>query len=208
MINLYENNELFKAEKKLRFYNGLIAVIVVVWAILFGLIFILSRNVEWGTSTFTHRVLAIIITILASSSLLFIINLPRRMCKGYIKVYKMTLTGDPKPIDAVFLGVEMETSKHYEIDFYEALFYEGVNEKGRELIGRVLIDAEKDVSDLEIGDKVKYCTCGGILSAYKILQKQTLSQDEIDVLINRMEDHIGMDVVLFGDKKKKRKKRA
>ncbi len=208
MINLYENDELFEAEKKLRFYNGLIAIIVVVWAILFATIFILYRNVEWKTSTSLHRVLAILITILASSSLLFIINLPRRMCKGYIQVYKMTINGDPKPVDAVFLGVEEETSKHYEIDFYEALFYEGVNEKGREKIGRVLIDAEKDVSDLEIGDKIKYCACGNVLSAYEILQKQSVSQDEIDVLIKRMEEHIGMDVVLFGDKKKKRKKRA
>ena len=208
MINLYENDELFEAEKKLRFYNGLIAIIVVVWAILFATIFILYRNVEWKTSTSLHRALAILITILASSSLLFIINLPRRMCKGYIQVYKMTINGDPKPVDAVFLGVEEETSKHYEIDFYEALFYEGVNEKGREKIGRVLIDAEKDVSDLEIGDKIKYCACGNVLSAYEILQKQSVSQDEIDVLIKRMEEHIGMDVVLFGDKKKKRKKRA
>ena len=208
MTNLYESEELVNAQKKLKFFNRLIFIIIAVWAVSFVVIFILSRNVEWGESTVLHRVMAMLITMIASCVLLFIFNVPRRMCKGYITVYKMALNGDPKPIDAIFLGVEMETSIHFNVDFFEALFYEGVNAKGRELIGRVIIDAEKDVSDMEIGDKVRYCACGSVLSSYEIVEKNAMNQDEIDTLIKRMEEHIGMDVVLFADKKKKRRKRA
>lgn len=206
MRNLYKGHELAEATKKLRFYNILIGIIVAVWLALNVTFFIIKQNLPWEESDLLYRFLAILSSCICACGLLFVIMLPRRMCKGYVKVYSMVLQGEPQPTEAVFLGMDTETTLHYDVDFYEVLFYEGVSEKGREIIGRAIIDAEKDVSDLEIGDKVKYCTCGGIVCSYEIVKKQEMQDNEIDVLMNRMEEHIGMDRVLFGDTPKKKRK--
>ncbi len=207
MVNLYNEDELLKAQKKLKFYNYLLVAIVCVSVILFLTLFFISRSIEWGESTFLYRVLASVVAIIASCSFLFIYNLPRRMCKGYVKVYKMAVEGNPKPIEGIFLGIERDTSLHFDIDCYEMLFFEGINAKGREIIGRIFVDAEKDISDMEIGDKVRYCSCGTMFSSYEILEKNSIKEDEIDVLIKRLEDHISMDIVLYGDNPKKKTKK-
>ncbi|MBQ2714072.1 MAG: hypothetical protein IJF76_00375 [Clostridia bacterium] len=203
MINLYEARELENAQKKLNIYNWIIGVIVFVWLALNVLFFILKQSLEWGESDLLYRALAILSTCVCACVVFFIIALPRRMCKGYKRVYEMVLHGDPKPVESIFFGQDNELTQRYGVDFYELLFYDGVNQKGREVVSRVVVDAEKDISDVEIGDKVRFCTCGTVLASYEIVEKGAMKQEDIDVIFKRMEEHIGMDVVLYGENKKK-----
>lgn len=206
MTELYEARELIDARKKVKFYNYLVVGIVVLWLFVNAVIFVLRQNLPWGESDTLYRMLAIFTTAISACSVFFIISLPRRMAKGYVRVYSMILNGDPTPVEGVFLGQDEEVTQRYGVDFHELIFFDGVNEKGREMISRILVDAEKDISDMQIGDKIRYCTLGTVLSCFEVLEKESISQDDIDVLIKRMGEHIGMDNVIFGEEKKKKRR--
>ena len=110
-------------------------------------------------------------------------------------------------IEAVFLGMDVELSEKYGVDFHELLFLEGVNHKGREIISRALVDEEVDISEMKIGDKVRYEHCGSVITAYEVIQEDAVTAEQIDVIMTRLAEHVGMDVVMIVEDKKRRRRR-
>ena len=207
MTELYTGRELAEAKKK---YNQMITVMIVVsvvWLLAFAGIFILRQLRPYGDSDFLHKFFAILISIVYGCFMLFYIQLPFRRCKGFLKLYTVLSTSLKRTSEAVFLGMDVEISEKYGVDFHELLFFEGVNHKGREIIGRALVDDEIDISEIEIGDRVRYQSCGNVICAYEIIEKEAVDDAQIDVMMKRLAEHVGMDNVIIVDAPKKKRRK-
>ena len=209
MTQLYTGLELGEAKKQYKKMIKVMILVSVAWLLLFAGIFVLRQLREYGDSDFLHKFFATLVSIVYGCFMLFYIQLPLRRCRGFLKLYTVLSTSIKKTSEAVFLGMDVELSEKYGVDFHELLFFEGVNHKGREIISRALVDDEVDISEIEIGDKVKFESCGNVITAYEVTQKEAVDGDQIDVMMKRLAEHVGMDNVIIVDapKRKRRRKR-
>ena len=207
MTELYTGSELSEAKKQYKKMKTVMILVSVAWFLVFVGIFILRQLRAYGDSDFLHKFFAILVSIVYGCFMLFYIQLPLRRCKGFLKLYTVLSTSIKKTTEAVFLGMDTELTEKYGVDFHELLFFEGVNHKGREIISRALVDDEVDISEMEIGDKVNYEACGNVICAYEVVQKGALDGDQIDVMMKRLAEHVGMDNVIIVDAPKRKRKR-
>lgn len=206
MTELYTGLELAEAKKQYKKMKTVMILVSIAWFLVFAGIFVLRQLLPYGESDFLHKFFAILVSIVYGCFMLFYIQLPLRRCKGFLKLYTVLSTSIKKTTEAVFLGMDMELTEKYGVDFHELLFLEGVNHKGREIISRALVDDEVDISEIEIGDKVSYQSCGNVICAYEIVQKEAVDGDQIDVMMKRLAEHVGMDNVIIVDAPKRKSK--
>lgn len=207
MIELYTGLELDEAKKQCKKMKKVMIIVSIAWLLVFAGIFVLRQIKPYGESDALYKAFAVIVTIVYACFMLFYIQLPFRRCRGFLKLYTVLSTSIKKTTESVFLGMDVELTEKYGVDFHELLFYDGVNEKGREIITRALVDEEVDISEMEIGDKVRFDSCGNVISAYEVVEKQALDGDKIEVMMTRLATHVGMDNVIIVDAPKKRRKR-
>lgn len=207
MIQLYRGNELGEAKAQYKKMKITMIVVSIVWLLIFSGIFVLRQLRTYGTSDTLHQVLATIVTIAYACFMLFYIQLPLRRCRGFLKLYTVLSTALKNTTEAVFLGMDVEKSEKYGVDFHELLFLEGVNHKGREIISRALVDEEVDISEMEIGDKVRYEHSGSVITAYEVVQKDAVDGEQIEVIMKRLAEHVGMDNVIIVDAPKRRRRK-
>lgn len=207
MTELYTGLELAEAKKQYKKMKTVLIVVSIVWLLVFAGIFVLRQLRPYGDSDFWHKFFATLISIVYGCFMLFYIQLPLRRCRGFLKLYTVLSTSLKKTSESVFLGMDVELTEKYGVDFHELLFFEGVNHKGREIIGRILVDDEVDISEIEIGDKVKYQSCGNVITAYEIIQKEAVDEAQIEVMMKRLSEHVGMDNVIIVDAPKRKKRK-
>ena len=207
MTELYTGLELAEAKKQYKKMKTVLIVVSIVWLLAFTGIFVLRQLRPYGDSDFWHKFFATLISIVYGCFMLFYIQLPLRRCRGFLKLYTVLSTSLKKTSESVFLGMDVELTEKYGVDFHELLFFEGVNHKGREIIGRILVDDEVDISEIEIGDKVKYQSCGNVITAYEIIQKEAVDEAQIEVMMKRLSEHVGMDNVIIVDAPKRKKRK-
>lgn len=206
MIELYTGEEFDLACAKYRKFKWTIAIVTFVWAILCAVICIWRYNLPYDPkgNDLLQQVLCFAITLAYLWFMLYFIGLPMRICKGYIKLYRSIKFGENHPIEAIFMGMEEDRTTIDGVDLYGLLFYEGLNKKGRDIIGRVYLDAEKEI-DMEIGDKVSYCQKGSFLSSYEIIEKDSASLEDIEQMLESLKEHVDMDVVMLVEDVAKKK---
>lgn len=207
MTQLYTGLELSEAKAKYKQMKKVMILVSIAWFLAFAGIFVWRMFRPYGTSELPQQILATIVSIVYGCFMLFYIQLPLRRCKGFLKLYTVLSTSIKKTTEAVFFGMDMELTEKYGVDFHELLFFEGVNHKGREIISRALVDDEVDISEMEIGDRIRYESCGNVISAYEIIQKEAVDGDQIDVMMKRLAEHVGMDNVMIVDTPKRKKRR-
>ena len=207
MIELYTGNELEDALKKYNKCKWTIAIVSIVWAILCALICIWRYNLPYDPNgnDMLQQILCFAISVAYFWFLIYYAGLTFRMCRGYVKMYRAVNLGENHPIEAIFMGMEEEHTTKDGVDMYGLLFYEGLNKKGRDIIGRVYLDAEKEI-DMEIGDKVMYCQKGSFLTGYEIIQKDSASIEDIEQMLESLKEHVDMDVVMIVEDVAKKKK--
>ena len=207
MTELYTGNELSDALAKYKKYKWIIVIATAIWVILSALICIWRYNLPYDPkgNDFLQQVLCFLVSLAYMWFMIYFIGLPFRICRGYIKMYRAVNLGENHPLDAIFMGMNEERTTIEGVDLYSLLFYEGLNKKGRDIIGRVYLDAEKEI-DMEIGDKVKYCQKGSFLSSYEIVQKDAASMEDIEQMLESLKEHVDMDVVMLVEDVTKKKR--
>lgn len=206
MIELYTGDELDVALDKYTRCKWTIAIVTFVWVALCAIICIWRYNLPYDPNgnDMLQQVLCFAVSLAYFWFLIYYVGLPFRICKGYLKMYRAVNRGENRPIEAIFMGMEEDRTTIDGVDLYGLLFYEGLNKKGRDIIGRVYLDAEKEI-DMEIGDKVEYCQKGSFLTGYEIIQKDSASMEDIQEMLESLKEHVDMDVVMIVEDAKKKK---
>ncbi|MBR7110673.1 MAG: hypothetical protein IKC83_02245 [Clostridia bacterium] len=206
MTELYTGDELSFALAKYKKYKWIIGIVSALWAVLCAVICIWRYNLPYDPNgnDMLQQLLCFAVTVAYFWFLVYFVGLPFRMCRGYVKMYRAVNRGENHPIDAIFMGMEEERTTIDGVDLYGLLFYEGLNKKGRDIIGRVYLDAEKDI-EMEIGDKVRYCQKGSFLTAYEIIEKDSASMEDIERMLESLKEHVDMDVVMLVEDATKKK---
>lgn len=208
MIELYTGNELNEALLKRKKYRFIILFATILFVVLNAGIVIWRYNLPYDPNgnDFLQQVLSFLVTLAYLWFMTYILGLPYRICKGYIKLYDSINRGANNPVEAIFMGIDEAQTTIDGVDYHAMLFYEGLNKKGRDIIGRVYLDSEKEV-DMEIGDKVLYCQKGSFLSSYEIIKKDAASEEDIENMLESLRQHVDMDVVMIVEEMSKRIKR-
>lgn len=184
-----EYNDALATKRKLKRQAILLAALCLC---LNAVIIVLKFLVPWGQSTFWYQFANCVVTIAYAFWLVYFFGVPYRLTNEYISLFRSVVKGSALTEDVIFLGMREDLIEKNGIRFYELLFYAGLDKKGNDKISKGMLEEEREIPELEIGDRVMIEVCSNVLRGYELIERGARSEAEVEEIMQRLSDSLGL----------------